>query len=459
MNVIQRVHAPALMSLVPRAKLSFIPGTTIKMWQLTGDFDPQRKVPTASRSGTRANVRATDLGATFEHGGRLYFLFGDTTPARPELNNLADDCIAWTNAADPTTAPFLQWLTDDAGGFNAVRISTGGLPLAIEYGGYCVPQSGFEGANRVMYIFYTQAVTKADPNSNEDVTEYISSVLARSDDDGLTFRYMYHASFDKFYQPWPQVVNASDWPMLPFRNGKVVLIWGTSTAYRNSDVYLACCPLSEIETATGVFIKQPTQWAYFAGVFDHAPVWSSLEREAVPLFKQPNAEGQPAIGEFSVAYIPAVRKWLMLYCHPGDATQPRGIYCREADQPWGPWELLDRTANGKFDVELPALDGVIWTPDLGYGQYIHRRDIDDGLDLYGDSFGAPAPQASSEFYEVYDPISGWHRYEGGEYASYLISRWCSYSNNELLIRFSLSTWDPYQVILLQSSLHVDWMMA
>ena len=54
-----------------------VPPQSFKINQLTGSWDAQfRKKTLAVTPDT--NIRGTDLGASFEHNGNLYFLFGDT---------------------------------------------------------------------------------------------------------------------------------------------------------------------------------------------------------------------------------------------------------------------------------------------------------------------------------------------------------------------------------------------
>jgi hypothetical protein len=62
------------------ARLSVDRSSVEKVRQLTGDLDRQTGKPVSSRSQTRFGVAGTDLGSSFEHKGRLWFLFGDTGP-------------------------------------------------------------------------------------------------------------------------------------------------------------------------------------------------------------------------------------------------------------------------------------------------------------------------------------------------------------------------------------------
>src|ERR1700724_2465353 len=76
--------------------LAYVSKSTERICQLTGDFDRAANVPTLSQTGKRFGVVATDLGSTFEHKGKLYFLFGDTW-GRPGDR----DVVAWTESTDP----------------------------------------------------------------------------------------------------------------------------------------------------------------------------------------------------------------------------------------------------------------------------------------------------------------------------------------------------------------------
>ena len=79
-----------------RRVIGAIRGATRKVYQLTGEHDREQGVPTLNLTETRFGLFGTDLGASFEHNGRLWFLFGDTVSAvgyddrRPE----AGDSIA-----------------------------------------------------------------------------------------------------------------------------------------------------------------------------------------------------------------------------------------------------------------------------------------------------------------------------------------------------------------------------
>ena len=64
---------------MPR-NVTYVAGSTRKLYQLTGECDRERNQFTLSRTGSEFGVWGTDLGSSFNHNGRIYFLFGDTGP-------------------------------------------------------------------------------------------------------------------------------------------------------------------------------------------------------------------------------------------------------------------------------------------------------------------------------------------------------------------------------------------
>lgn len=142
-----------------------------------------------------------------------------------------------------------------------------------------------------------------------------------------------------------------------------------------------------------------------------SPRWSTDEAETAPLF------AHPCIGELSVAWNPFLSRWLMLY----NCREPRGINFRVADQPWGPWS------------EAPVLFHP-WE-DGGYCHFMH---------------------VSWEFQNcdsVHDP--GRQNVWGGEYGPYLIPSYAVGDDSRTTIYYVMSTWNPYNVVLMKSTLEVE----
>jgi hypothetical protein len=190
------------------------------------------------------------------------------------------------------------------------------------------------------------------------------------------------------------------WAGLPFE-GPALIVFG-SGRYRQSDVFLACVPLGEV--------RRPEPWRFFCGTDGHSsPLWSPEERDAVPLFHQPQ------VGELSVSWVEPIGRWLMLY----NALSPRGINGRVAESPWGPWSEPELV----FD---PSWDGV------GYGVFMHRKDVEDGLE---------DPRRFSE--------------DGGEYGPYLIDRFTRAAPGRAAqVYFVMSTWNPYNTVLMTATVEL-----
>src|SRR5262249_30179632 len=93
------------------ASLVYVPGSTVKLEQLIGDFDKQLKVNTANRTFERYRIEGTDLGNSFEHEGQVYFLFGDT------VGKFGGDIVGTSRAADPAKGLPLDFLTDAKGNY------------------------------------------------------------------------------------------------------------------------------------------------------------------------------------------------------------------------------------------------------------------------------------------------------------------------------------------------------
>ncbi|RYG29042.1 DUF4185 domain-containing protein, partial [bacterium] len=127
------------------------------------------------------------------------------------------------------------------------------------------------------------------------------------------------------------------------------------------------------------------------------------ESDARPLFEHKE------IGEVSVAWNETFKTWIMLY----NSGQPRGIVMRTSATPWGPWT----------DSQ------VLYNPQDGYGKYMHVSWRDGKRDAVHD------PHRQNEF--------------GGEYAPYMIPR---FSRPDGTIYFVMSTWNPYNVVLMKARL-------
>ena len=429
--------------------------STQKICQLTGEkdlFSPGQQY-TINRTETNYGLAGVDLGASFEHNGRIYFLFGDTISSvgfsDDNGNRPVDgDSIAWvatdadpeqclqSAAPPPTSITPLTFLTAPDKRYLSPRVQHGSN--IIPRSGFDVPAAGFS-ANGNLYAFFT---TDSDPNQIAPCLHETMgrSVLARLDDESQNrFTYLYDVSCRPgiacavpnpglcnfstaspsgsagyFINVSPVIVNNADVPGLPDiadPAGKGLLLWG-SGQYRCSNVYLAYVPLNSIESSTRL------SWRY--AVIDTAGQvhWSGCEADAIPLLNQ-----APCIGEFSVAWNPFLHKWLMLY------NCPNAIYYRVADQPWGPWS-----------DQLTLFDPRC---DHGYCHLIHSPHCCD--------FQAADCAAG----KAKDNLVGDADRTAGPYGPYVISSLTKGDATSTTIYWLMSTWNPYEVVLMKSTLQLD----
>ncbi len=381
---------------------------SVKLAQVTGDVDATptpwgERAPTLSSSLASAGVRGTDLGVRVEHNGRSFLLFGDTHWTRPWLNTR--DAIAEVTETGPLP------------GLPGVRFH--GSPLKLIGGRatmreYDVPLDGFsrEGS---FYGFFTA-------NHGRRRRVMGRSVLARAASPDfaidpasrrrpLRFDVLGTFSDRHFINVSTQLVPAAAVPGCA-ADGEVLLVWG-SGPYRASEARLA---MLDSEALTRLATSRDTAGL---GVRYWTPAgWSGEEADAAPLFTP------AALGELSVRWVPAAGSYLLLAgSGPEDPIGP-AVTLRTSPTPWGPWSprrrLLDWVATGMSHTD----------PFTRFIKADH-----DG-DPVGDRiFAAQA------------------RVTGAAYAPYLFD--ARREGDELVLRYTLSTWNPYQVVLMQHRLPVD----
>jgi len=371
--------------------VGYFPDTTYKIVQLTGDTDTTRRIPTVSRTNTNASISMTDLGSSFEHKGRLHFLFGDT----PSLagGSGVDDFLAWDadNASQPKDVRLEVFKNGSS--FSPLRIAANGGG-EVPRGAFEVPSAGISINGAIYIVATTDHKEPPGPTMGR-------SVMAVSYDDGLHFNQLYDLSTSRFINVSMVEVDGHDYPdILPPK--KCVLIWGSGD-YRKSEVRMAYVPSDQIGN------KSALRYCDLRGA---TPLWNSNEAAAVPLF--PLSLPDAGVGELSVAYCQQLAKWIMLYYTYNE------IHMRSANAPWGPWSnqatvIVDRDR------------------DKAFGQYMHRP----LRDILGDPLpGSPDPQG------IY----------GGVYGPYLIPRFFRGDQNRVTLVYAMSTWNPYQTVLMQSDI-------
>jgi hypothetical protein len=133
----------------PRASL--VPSSVKKVCQLTGEQDRERGVLAFNKTETNFGLFGTDLGSSFEHGAKLWFLFGDTWPGPGPTTN--SDSVAWTTDKEPEPGVHLHFVTGTSGKYKSpvLRDLSGNL---LKTGAFEVPIAGFSADGR-MYVFYS----------------------------------------------------------------------------------------------------------------------------------------------------------------------------------------------------------------------------------------------------------------------------------------------------------------
>lgn len=261
------------------------------------------------------------------------------------------------------------------------------VPLAVPgvaLGAFEIPSYGIS-IDGVMHVVFTTGHTAT--------TTMGRSVLATSKDDGRTFALAYEISSARFVNVALARATSREHPSLPTEDA--VLVWG-SGRYRASSPRLAYVPVKRFGDRSA--------WRFWAGTAGGKPEWTPNEADSADLFDH------PVVGELSVAWIATLERWVMLY----NSSSPRGIVMRTAREPWGPWSAPQVV----FD---PWLDG-------GYAQFMHVEWKTAKMDTFHD----PSRQET------------W----GGEYGPYLIPRFTTGDARRTRLVFTMSTWNPYQVVLM-----------
>jgi hypothetical protein len=379
--------------------LTYIEGSTAKINQLVGEQDKELRKPTLSRTETRYGLIGTDLGYSFEHQGRVYFLFGDTVGvARGALDSIASVEIGGASS-DPAAGVQLDFLTAPDGRYLTIQ------PPGISMGAFEVPVSGVSLSGKIYVVVSTNH--SEDRSTDRSVLTRMSLPATPT---GFTpLRTISQRPSGKFIKMSLHVLGD---PVtgLPTA-GPFVLMWGSGN-YRHSDAYLAIVPASQFESGENTL--------YFGGL-DAAglPVWRRDEGAAEPIVTN------GTIGDLSVTWCRELGLWLMTY----DSRAPAraGILFSYSHTPWGPWSSPQLIFNASRDHAI--------------GRFIHDPQArpDDGL-------AGPVIGKGQN-----DPGS----VHGGSYAPYVVERWTKVRGKDLSIFYVLSTWNPYVVVLMRSHFQIS----
>ncbi len=372
-----------------------------KVAQVTGERDPQPRPgssgETLSSSESSAGVRGTDLGVRTDIAGTTLLLFGDTHWRRRHL--ATRDSVA--RVADPDAdRPWVE--------FHARPLAFRGRGTTMTE--YDVPLDAF-ATHDGWYAFATsnhfrrhQVMGRSVLARALDAPTAVGSRARRP----LRFRTLGTTSELYFVnlscQPLPPTAG------LPATDGPPLGLWG-SGSYRADDLRFAVLDPAELPR------RPRPPLAFFAGLDAGRPAWSPDEPDAVPIVRG-------AYGEVSVRWSQALGRYLLLAMTGPEDPAGGAVTLRTASAPWGPWSprivLFDWIADG-----LSFAD-----PER---RFICALGEDDpvGDRIFGAQAGRP----------------------GGAYAPYLYD--VRTDARGVRLRYTLSTWNPYQVVLMEHRLGRD----
>ena len=390
----------------------FVPASTRRIVQLTGDYDPER-IETVNRT-TEWGVDGVDLGANAELDGKLFFFFGDvplTQHPRLELSNYPPhdaDLVAYTQDACPSPNGIrLTPVLRRDGVFDPFQIRFHAQDTPIPLLTHQTPTGAF-GYDGRAYVFVVRKLP-------EDVwVSYLtsSSDPARSAVFDVQFE-LSRGESAKFLQVAPCVVQNAEIPGLPSREGSGLVMIG----HAGQGVHLAWLPLQPGRRPDRAQIR------YWTGDPHPSRRWSPPGREdqAARLFSTKHTWTSLSVGR-----IKETGNWLLLYqkaFRPNEDQDPEGpIVARVAA---APWELSQ------------ANEVVIFDPirERALGRYMHSPGKDDPSRWPPVFPGQP---------------------KGFAYGAFLLNRYTAWNAREQIVTiwYLMSTFSPYQVQLMRSQIRI-----
>jgi hypothetical protein len=192
---------------------------------------------------------------------------------------------------------------------------------------------------------------------------------------------------------------------------------------------------------------------YFAGLnASGAPTFSSNETAAAALdLGGTTNESLNIVNQLSVRYVSQLGKWVMLYGGDMEPTlqdagaggqgslvvrNPQGaIHVRFAAKPWGPWSAPQAILNAGDPNTSPPVAGTQYAP----GGVLHH--------------GGCTPASSCIPGEPFWDLAFGRNEPGFLYGANLIPEWTEDRGSYVEIYWNVSTWSPYQVVLMRSRIN------
>jgi len=430
-------------------------GASAKICQLTGQTDWATNTPTAAQTQTNFGLIAVDLGFPVESGKALYFLFGDASPiTHPPFSTIQpDDAMGWTTrttAPDSKSCLDLQLATSAPQTFAHPTVTR-----PIQQGSFNVPSGGVFFDQSLYGFFWTNhcvfptpltampatpialplpSATCAEIPLNNSVGISVIARATLADPTAFTQTIPYTPQTLQITMPNGFVyVTAAlprpHYPNEPKFEEDSIPVYG-APRYRASVPYLAMAPRATF--------GDPATWRFFAGTVGGNPVWIDYSKwvhhfnssgQWMP--PSPDAEifhpgsvAEECVAEHSVTWNAPLRAWLLLYnCSAGQ------VEARVAPNPWGPW-------SEPITLIRPTDPGVPCT-------LVQTAAGCAGLSNYWDLPGTTKP------------------WPGFFYAPFVMDRYTedatppgSKDIRRATIYWLVSTWNPYQVNVMHSTLEI-----
>jgi uncharacterized protein (TIGR03437 family) len=443
--------------------LTYVPGSSVKLYQINGDCDwtvwdatITNKTPTCksttSQTATKADVLGDDVATSFENNGELIMMFGDTIGATSGQSMYigfqnpfdwnAHDPIARSTTAHAEDGLLLNFFLSGNHGLEvAPPPQPNGTP--VDMGAYNVPDGGIYLNGQTYIRVKTGQVMDSDGNTDGS-NDY--AVLVKFNEATETFtsgRTMSalpagHFVTAAMYEATAGLLG-SPAPVLPEPD---VVIFGLGP-YRASNVYLSIISASEFES--GVDSSGNSATRYFTGMSNGQPTWSTAESASMPVVTDIDP-ANPTIGNLSAFYSQQLGLWLMTFDGGRGSASTVGTYFAYAPQPWGPWSTPQRIFNDCRDKALGNF--IFYYYATAAGNFCPTA-MPAGVTSAPNSAGPAGPTISPG---NNPPEST----RGGGYAPQMVQRFTEIAGNTLKIFYTLSTWNPYAVVLMESDFTIAY---
>ncbi len=453
--------AAGAQSVSQPSALTFVPGSSVKLYQVNGDCDWQEwdatntgKTPTCkattSQTATKADVLGDDVPVAFEHNGELIITFGDTAGAEAQYYPTwvsFKNPFAW-NAHDPIARSTTVNASDGLN-LNFFLNGSHGLEILpppqpdgtpVDMGADNVPSAGVS-VNGQVYLGITTGTVTTTTGDHDRSHDY--SVLTTFDETAETFTTGRtisalpggHFSRPTFYLAATGALGTTP----PVSPEPVMLIFGAGPGA--AGVYLSIIPSTEFWSGTDANGNSATR--YFSGISQGQPAWSANESAAVPIVAAPSASTIPYA---SVIYSQTLGLWIMMFDAAG-TTPATGMYVTYAPQPWGPWSTPQLVFN-------PCRDKGFGTFMFYYYDTAADNDCPSampaGVTSAPNSSGPAGPTGGDQTKNV--PTTT----RGIAYGPALVERFTVVSGSTLKLFYMMSTWNPYAVVMLESDFNITY---